>query len=39
MTSGLDRRMKLPNLTTEPPLDPPEPVESEPIIFGRHDHV
>ena len=27
MTSGLDRRMKLPNLTTEPPLDPPEPVD------------
>ena len=26
MTSGLDRRMKLPNLTTEPPLDPPESV-------------
>ena len=27
MMSGLDRRMKLPNLTTEPPLDPPEPVD------------
>ena len=26
MTSGLDRKTSLPNLTTEPPLDPPEPV-------------
>lgn len=27
MTSGLDRKTNLPNLTTEPPLDPPEPVD------------
>ena len=27
MTSGLNQRMKLSNLTTEPPLDPPEPVD------------
>ena len=27
MTSGLDHKTNLPNLTTEPPLDPPEPVD------------
>jgi len=35
MTSGLDRRMKLPNLTTEPPLDPPEPVDLKGEIRRR----
>ena len=27
MTSVSDRRMKLPNLTRETPLDPPEPID------------
>ena len=27
MTSGLDHKTNLPNLTTEPPLDPLEPVD------------
>ena len=35
MTSGLDRRMKLPNLTTEPPLDPPEPVNLKAEVRRR----
>ena len=26
-------------ITKQSSIDPPEPVESEPIIFGRHDHV
>ena len=27
MTSGLDHKTNLPNLTTEPPLDPPESID------------
>jgi len=26
-------------ITKQSEFDPPEPVESEPVIFGRHDNV
>ncbi len=26
-------------ITKQSEVAPPEPVESEPVIFGRHDHV
>jgi hypothetical protein len=38
MTSGLDRKTSLPNLTTEPPLDPPEPIDYK-ALFRRRDQM
>jgi len=36
MTSGLDHKTNLPNLTTEPPLDPPEPIGYKALALRRN---
>ena len=36
MTSGLDRKTNLPNLTTEPPLDPPEHIGYKALALRRN---